>query len=514
MATKKKFSIPQQLMLLVGIASCATIAAAALYYFTSTRTFKDSKAMTTVTVEKLNTSYNLLERISNDMNSLQQLLRLEDPDAIDKATKDLDASQKQSGIMIAACGDAGSAVQAKFDGLMAQEKGMLDLFLKGQNSRAYEALLHNVGPAANGVFEEIRTYHQTVETGALATLTAHEVQMQSQLRWRSTLLGLVVAFVLFAGWRTKTQIARTLKDIASDLSKVSESSAEAASQVSASSQSLAEGSSSQAASTEQTGASLEEMSSMTKRNAENAQKANELAKRARSAADKGAGDMQAMSAAMEAIKVSSDDIAKIIKTIDEIAFQTNILALNAAVEAARAGEAGMGFAVVADEVRNLAQRSAQAAKETATKIEGAISRTAQGVAISKQVAEALNEIVTQIRQVDELVTEVAAASREQTQGITQINMAVGQVDKVTQSNAASAEESAAAAEELSAQVVVMKESVQELLLLVGGDEGHSTELSSPHLEANFANGENDYHSHVSVVPTRQKTAAKSPLALS
>jgi methyl-accepting chemotaxis protein len=178
--------------------------------------------------------------------------------------------------------------------------------------------------------------------------------------------------------------------------------------------------------------------------------------------------MQAMNTAMEAIKVSSDDIAKIIKTIDEIAFQTNILALNAAVEAARAGEAGMGFAVVADEVRNLAQRSAQAAKETAGKIEGAIAKTGQGVDISSKVAKTLNEIVTKARQVDELVAEVASASREQTQGITQINTAVGQMDKVTQSNAANAEESAAAAEELNAQASVMKESVTELLKLVGG----------------------------------------------
>jgi methyl-accepting chemotaxis protein len=213
---------------------------------------------------------------------------------------------------------------------------------------------------------------------------------------------------------------------------------------------------------------------MTKRNAENALKANDLAKQARIAADKGVGDMQTMSTAMEAIKVSSDDIAKIIKTIDEIAFQTNILALNAAVEAARAGEAGMGFAVVADEVRNLAQRSAQAAKETAAKIEGAISKTGQGVDISSKVAQALNEIVTKARQVDELAAEVASASREQTQGITQINTAVGQMDKVTQSNAANAEESAAAAEELNAQALTMKDSIHDLLQLVGRRENSQT----------------------------------------
>jgi methyl-accepting chemotaxis protein len=211
------------------------------------------------------------------------------------------------------------------------------------------------------------------------------------------------------------------------------------------------------------------MSSMSKRNAEHTFKANELAKEARAAADKGVGDMRTMAAAMDDIKGSSDEIAKIIKTIDEIAFQTNILALNAAVEAARAGEAGMGFAVVADEVRNLAQRCAQAAKETSAKIEGAISKSSQGVEITSKVAMVLNDVVTKVRQVDELVTEVASASREQTDGIAQINMAVSQMDKVTQSNAATAEESSAAAQELNAQAETMNQSVAELMELVGGE---------------------------------------------
>jgi len=264
---------------------------------------------------------------------------------------------------------------------------------------------------------------------------------------------------------------KRLNEVAGSLNDGANQVSSAASQVSASSQSLAGGSSKQASSLEETSSSLEEMSSMTKRNSENTLKANELAKEARAAADKGVGDMQTMATAMEAIKVSSDDIAKIIKTIDEIAFQTNILALNAAVEAARAGEAGMGFAVVADEVRNLAQRCAQAAKETSGKIEGAIIKSGQGVEITTKVAAALNEIVTKVRQVDELVTEVAGASREQTDGIVQINQAVGQMDKVTQSNAATAEESAGAAEELNSQAQVMKQSVAELLQLVGGKRG-------------------------------------------
>jgi len=290
-------------------------------------------------------------------------------------------------------------------------------------------------------------------------------------------LAAVILSVVIALLITRS-IANVLQRLVTELNTGAEQNTAAAGQVSASSQSLAEGSSEQAASLEETSASLEEMSSMTKRNAENAHKANDLAKQARSAADKGSADMHAMTSAMEAIKVSSDDIAKIIKTIDEIAFQTNILALNAAVEAARAGEAGMGFAVVADEVRNLAQRSAQAAKETAAKIEGAITNTGQGVEISSKVVEALKDIVDKVRQVDELVSEVAGASSEQTQGITQINTAVGQMDKVTQSNAANAEESAAAAEELNAQAVTMKQSVNELLRLVGGRGQTSSAFSS------------------------------------
>jgi methyl-accepting chemotaxis protein len=271
-------------------------------------------------------------------------------------------------------------------------------------------------------------------------------------------------------------LTRSLDREIRTLNETSSAVATTASHITASSQALAEGAGEQAASIEETSASLEELSGMTKSNAEHSQKANELSKQTRAAADKGMADMQAMNTAMQAIKESSDDIAKIIKTIDEIAFQTNILALNAAVEAARAGEAGMGFAVVADEVRNLAQRSAMAARETATKIEGAITRSAQGVELSGKVTESLNDIVTKARQVDELASDVAGASREQMQGITQINTAVGQMDKVTQSTAASAEESAASAYELNAQAGLMKQAVADLLVLV---EGAATSTQTP-----------------------------------
>lgn len=261
-------------------------------------------------------------------------------------------------------------------------------------------------------------------------------------------------------------IVRPMRGISEALFGGAEQIASAAGEVSSSSQALAEGASEQAASLEEISASLEELASMTKSNAANAESGKQSAMQARVAAEAGAGEMQRMQTAMDAIQKSSGDISKIIKTIDEIAFQTNILALNAAVEAARAGESGAGFAVVADEVRSLAQRSATAARETADKIADAVLKSTQGVELSGRVTGGLSEILNKVREVDRLVGEVASASREQSEGLAQINTAISQMDKVTQNNAATAEESAAAAEELNAQSVELRKSSAKLVNLI------------------------------------------------
>ncbi|OGV46104.1 MAG: hypothetical protein A2X46_12355 [Lentisphaerae bacterium GWF2_57_35] len=277
------------------------------------------------------------------------------------------------------------------------------------------------------------------------------------------LIGLVISVALT---RSITgPILKVIEGLTSGSKQVTSASGE----VSSASQMLAQGASEQASSLEETSSALEEMAAMTRQNADNAGQANSTAKEASSLAARGVEAMERMSASIEKIKKSSDATAKIIKTIDEIAFQTNLLALNAAVEAARAGEAGKGFAVVAEEVRNLARRSAEAAKNTADLIEGAQKNSEEGVSVTSEAARNLGGIKESVGKVATLIAEIAAASKEQTQGIEQINTAVSEMDKVVQQNAAGAEESASASEELSAQAQELNAMVDQLIKIVHGD---------------------------------------------
>ncbi len=262
--------------------------------------------------------------------------------------------------------------------------------------------------------------------------------------------------------------AGTVRRVGEQLTEQGQQMQSATESLAETSNSVAESASEQAAALANTSRSLEDMTALTQQSADNAEKVTELSRKSRQAAESGAGEMRHLATAMQDIQVAGKDIAKVIKTIDQIAFQTNILALNAAVEAARAGEAGQGFAVVADEVRSLAQRSASAAKDTAVMIEGAISKTALGAGISERAAQSLQQIVEHVRKVDELASAAATAAKDQSLGIQQLTQTMSQLDQGTQSNAAQAEEGASAAQELSAQAAVLEEAVAELMSLVEG----------------------------------------------
>jgi methyl-accepting chemotaxis protein len=286
--------------------------------------------------------------------------------------------------------------------------------------------------------------------------------------WTSVLLVFAALCCGGMGWYIVRSINEVLHRTAADLSEASAQTANAAHQVSASSQALAQGASQQAASLEETSASTEEISSMTRKNAENSRLAAGNMAEAVQRVDEANGTLGHMISSMNEINASSAKISKIIKVIDEIAFQTNILALNAAVEAARAGEAGMGFAVVADEVRNLAQRCAQAAKDTAGLIEESIAKANDGKIRLDQVAAAVSSITDSAAKVKSLVDEMNAGSQEQARGIEQVAKAILDIEHVTQKTAASAEEGAAAGQQLSAQSETLREVVGQLGALIGG----------------------------------------------
>jgi methyl-accepting chemotaxis protein len=262
-------------------------------------------------------------------------------------------------------------------------------------------------------------------------------------------------------------ITARLRRIAAELGQGATQVNDATQQLSSASQTLAQGASEQAASLEETSAASEEVTSITEMNTDKSRVAVETMAKVDSSVTDANRALDQMVISMEGITSSSDSIAKIIKVIDEIAFQTNILALNAAVEAARAGEAGMGFAVVADEVRNLAQRSAQAAKDTAGLIEDSIAKSHDGGSKLGQVTEVIRSITKNASAVRTLVGEMHVGSQEQNKGIDEIAKALHQIEQVTQGSAAQAEQTASASEQIAAQAATVRGIVVELETMVG-----------------------------------------------
>ncbi len=322
---------------------------------------------------------------------------------------------------------------------------------------AFEGLAEKMGDLEELIMKESNLSRE--KTGSQATATLWGI-------W--VILGFAGVGVLFLAFVGDRVVAIPVSHTAEILGETSREVIESSARLQQGSVSLADGVSRQAASLEETSASLEEMASMTRQNSANTQNVKTLANEARNSADNGVREMTELKEAMTGIQDSGKEIAKIIKTIDEIAFQTNLLALNASVEAARAGEHGLGFAVVADEVRNLALRAAGAARETSTKIEEAIEKSHRGGDLTNRVGKSLEEIVLKVRNVDQVMAEIALASEEQSKGVEQINIAISEMDKVTQGAAGKADEMAQSASHLNHLSETLQGAVLDLRKVIGG----------------------------------------------
>jgi Methyl-accepting chemotaxis protein (MCP) signalling domain len=416
----------------------------------------------------------------------QEAVLLQDEAALDRGVKDGDAA-------VAALKTA--ADLPGLDAARSSELHGLAMSIAGVVSdaeRTYRPMIAAGANSSDEMAERAGTMAKETEeaqaslTEARASVAAvlqdglrAAVEGSARQRWLSlfVFLGALAAAAVVVTITIHRSVVLPVRSVVAELTASAGQVSSASQQVAASAQSLSDGASRQAASLEETSASMEEMASMTHQNAENSQEAASLTEHADGLIQSANIALNEMVCSMTAIKDSSDKVAKIIKTIDEIAFQTNILALNAAVEAARAGEAGMGFAVVADEVRALAQRSAQAARDTATLIEESIARSGEGQQKVAQVSRAIALVTENALKVRLLIDQVSEATRQQSQGIEQVSYAIQQMETVTQSTAATAVESASASEELSAQADRSVQAVGRLAALVGHARGDKTATS-------------------------------------
>ena len=345
---------------------------------------------------------------------------------------------------------------------------IIDLSMRNESGRAKDLISNECNPlrlAEDSMFEALLAKQDTFFNAATQAAN-HDFQRALVVLLSVAATGVLLG--LFLSWLTVSRLSRALTRVIEALKGSSSNVERISGQIADSSNSLAEGSSEQAASLEETSAALDRMAAMTRQNADNTTKTSEHTRNTVTRIDDGGNIVDMVTRAMSEISDSAEKIGQIIKAIEGISFQTNLLALNAAVEAARAGEAGKGFAVVADEVRNLAQRSAQAAKDTSVLIEGAVQRIQTGSLNVGQLAASFKEIEEGAREVGRLIIEITDATTEQAQGMEQVNMAVTRMESLTHGNAATAEESASTSRELSDQTVKLNEIVHELVRLVNG----------------------------------------------
>jgi methyl-accepting chemotaxis protein len=477
----KTKSVPAQLTMLMIVTGLVIALGSGMFYAMLRKAYRESGDAAAFGVTALSRSFTLLERVGQAQDAIRSVIRLQDPDEVEKGLKKIQDGQREMIALLDSMGEDGAAMHAKYASVRTAEQQVLEAVLRGDTGAANERFLSLAAPRYADVQDAVRQHHAAMQTKLTADMAANEARASVAMGWR--LAGVTVVGIglgVFV-WIVRRRISHQLSDLSAMIAQASAELASTSRQVATSSQASSVGTNRQAAAIEETGATLEEIASTARQNAEHAQSAKGLSTQTRLAAETGHSDVREMSQAMDAIKESIAGIASIIKTIDAIAFQTNLLALNAAVEAARAGEMGMGFAVVADEVRQLAQRSVTAARETSASVESVIANSGRGVAMSAKVARSFEQILGRARDVDHLVGEIADASEQQNVGLGQVTRAMAEMETVTQSGAASSEESAAAAQELNAHAESLGLVVDQLLALAGASRGGSPRAAMNYL---------------------------------
>jgi methyl-accepting chemotaxis protein len=462
----KRLGISRQLLLLV-LSFTVIMAAGTGYYHTAlNRVAAASEAQSHDAVRRLGSSYDLLDKFVAAQSAIQILLREKDPDQLEK----LLADYKRGGeaISLAVQAEANQDLTSAFNAWNTSSGKVIDRILQGNAAEASALFFSTQTPLFARALSVTDQTHAAVSAQIESESAATAASVRSTGRRAMATMAGLCAVILVAGLTIRRSMMSQLRSTCLTMREMSQSLHTVSSQMSAASQGLAKGASEQASSLEETNSSMVEVTAMSTTGAQSAATAAKTAADARESARSGEQEMSGMVSAMDAIQSASGEISKIIRTIDEIAFQTNILALNAAVEAARAGQAGVGFAVVADAVRTLAQRSAQAAAQSASCIEDAINKTKLGIGACQRVGEHLTQIVSHSARVDSVVGEIAETTRRQRESFSQITASLAQIGEVTQSSAAGAEQAAAAAEQLESEVNSLQACVAALSTLVDG----------------------------------------------